>query len=104
MGLHISDTAPDFTTDTSMGKITFHDWIGRTWVIFFSHPGDFTPVCTTEIGRTAQMADAKQIATRADGWPGGIVIIPTSIDDAEAKALLPQGWTEVRPYLRTTKL
>ena len=56
MGLHIGDTAPDFTAETSTGKIGFHDWIGQSWVFFFSHPGDFTPVCTTEIGRTAQLA------------------------------------------------
>jgi peroxiredoxin (alkyl hydroperoxide reductase subunit C) len=56
MGLHIGDTAPDFTAETSTGDIRFHDWIGQSWVFFFSHPGDFTPVCTTEIGRTAQLA------------------------------------------------
>lgn len=104
MGPHIGDTAPDFTTDTSMGKFTFHDWIGRTWVFFFSHTGDFAPVRTTEIGRTAQLADAQQITIPADGLPGGTVIIPTSIDDAEAKALFPQGWAEVCPNLRATKL
>jgi peroxiredoxin (alkyl hydroperoxide reductase subunit C) len=58
MSLQIGDTAPDFTADTSTGPLTFHDWIGSDWVFFFSHPGDFTPVCTTEIGRTAQLADA----------------------------------------------
>ena len=57
MGIHIGDTAPDFTANTSTGQIRFHDWIGSDWVFFFSHPGDFTPVCTTEIGRTAQLAD-----------------------------------------------
>jgi peroxiredoxin (alkyl hydroperoxide reductase subunit C) len=208
MSIHIGDTAPDFTADTSTGKISFHDWIGSDWVFFFSHPGDFTPVCTTEVGRTAQLADAfakrhvkplglstdaveehlswiadvndtqhttvtfpivadpdstvarlygmihphesetaavrsvfiidpdkkirltmtypmsvgrnfeeilrvidalqtgdaNRIATPADWVPGGIVIIPNSIKDAEAKVLFPQGWTEVRPYLRTTTL
>jgi len=208
MGLHIGDTAPDFTADTSTGKISFHDYIGDNWVFFFSHPGDFTPVCTTEIGRTAQLAeefakrnvkplglstdgkddhlawiadvndtqnttvtfpivadpdstvarlyemihphesttaavrsvfiidpnkkirltmtypmnvgrnfdeilrvidslqtgDANRIATPADWTPGSTVIIPTSIKDDEAKTLFPQGWTELRPYLRTTKL
>lgn len=58
MSLHIGDIAPDFTAETSTGPISFHDWIGKDWVFFFSHPGDFTPVCTTEIGRTAQLADA----------------------------------------------
>ena len=208
MSLHIGDIAPDFTAETTTGTITFHDWIVKDWVFFFSHPGDFTPVCTTEIGRTAQLAaefaerhvkplglstdgvaehmdwikdvndtqdtrvtfpivadpdstvarlydmihdhesttaavrsvfiidpdrkirltmtypmnvgrnfdeilrvidalqtaDAKQIATPADWVPGGKVIIPTSITDSQAKDLFPQGWSEIRPYLRTTTL
>ncbi|MDZ7630268.1 MAG: redoxin domain-containing protein [Gemmatimonadaceae bacterium] len=57
MGLHIGDIAPDFTSDSTAGAISFHEWIGSDWVFFFSHPGDFTPVCTAEIGRTAQLAD-----------------------------------------------
>lgn len=208
MGIHIGDTAPDFTADTTTGKIHFHEWIGSHWVFFFSHPADFTPVCTTEIGRTAQLAeefakrnvkplglstdgveehlswlkdvndtqnttvkfpmvadhdksvarlyemihanasttaavrsvfiidpnkkirltltypmnvgrnfdeilrvidalqtaDAKHIATPADWKPGDKVIIPPSISNAEAKDLFPQGWNEVRPYLRITTL
>jgi peroxiredoxin (alkyl hydroperoxide reductase subunit C) len=208
MSLHIGDIAPDFSADTSTGKIKFHDWIGKDWVFFFSHPGDFTPVCTTEIGRTAQLADefakrhvkplgistdgvaehlkwiedvndtqdtivkfpivgdpdstvarlydmihahesstaavrsvfiidperkirltmtypmdvgrnfdeilrvidalqtgdAKHIATPADWMPGDKVIIPPAIKTPEAEKLFPQGWTEVRPYLRTTIL
>lgn len=62
MSLHIGDTAPDFSADTSTGPMKFHDWIGSSWVFFFSHPGDFTPVCTTEMGRTAQLAE--QFAAR----------------------------------------
>ena len=58
MGLHIGNTAPDFTAETSTGTINFHDWIGTDWVFFCNHPGDFTPVCITQIGRTAQSADA----------------------------------------------
>tara|TARA_R110000850_G_scaffold69562_3_gene154441 strand:+ start:863 stop:1498 length:636 start_codon:yes stop_codon:yes gene_type:complete len=208
IGLRIGDTAPDFTTETSTGTISFHDWIGNGWAYFFSHPADFTPVCTTEMGRTAnlsaefaarnckplglstdtaaahlkwiadindtqsadlqfpivadpdhkvaqlygmihpsesvtapvrsvfiidpnkkirltmtypmnvgrnfteilrvidalQLADAKSVATPADWQPGGDVIIPPSVDNEKAKGLFPQGWNEIRPYLRVLKL
>ncbi len=56
MSLHIGDVAPDFSIDSSKGPISFHQWAGDSWVFFFSHPADFTPVCTTEMGRTAQLA------------------------------------------------
>lgn len=206
MTLHIGDTAPDFTVDTQNGEISLHQWAGDNWVFFFSHPADFTPVCTTEMGRTAQLADefakrktkpiglstdtadehrkwikdvnetqhtnltfpiiadadlaiakmydmihpgesetaavrsvfiidpdkkirltmtypmsvgrnfdeilrvidalqlsdSKRIATPADWQIGKEVIIPPSISNEEAKGLFPQGWTEHRPYLRTT--
>lgn len=57
MSLRIGDIAPDFTVATTKGEISFHDWADDSWVFFFSHPADFTPVCTTEMGRTAQLAD-----------------------------------------------
>ena len=56
MSLRINDIAPNFTTDSTAGKLTFHDWIGNSYAILFSHPKDFTPVCTTEFGAVAQLA------------------------------------------------
>lgn len=57
MGLRINDTIPDLTVETDQGTIALHDWIGDSWAILFSHPKDFTPVCTTEFGAVAQLAD-----------------------------------------------
>ncbi len=204
MTLHIGDIAPNFSIPTSKGDITFHDWAGKSWVFFFSHPADFTPVCTTEMGRTAQLAaefskrnvkplglstdgvedhlkwikdvddtqnthlefpivadkdlsvaktyemihpgesetaavrsvfiidpdkkirltltypmnvgrnfdeilrvidalqlaDAKGVATPADWRPGEKVIIPPTVTNEEASQKFPQGFEEIRPYLR----
>jgi peroxiredoxin (alkyl hydroperoxide reductase subunit C) len=208
MSIHIGDHVPNFDVETTKGHIRFHDWIGDSWVFFFSHPADFTPVCTTEMGRTAQLADefarrnvkplglstdtvsehlkwiddvndtqntilefpiiadplgkiaklydmihpgedtteairsvfiidpkqklrltmtypmnvgrnfdeilrvidalqladAKKIATPADWNPGDDVIIPPSISNDQAKEIFPQGWDEIRPYLRKVKV
>ncbi len=75
MSLLIGDTAPDFEADTTQGPISFHDWIGDDWVVFFSHPADFTPVCTTELGYTAKLKDA--LAAR------GAKALVVSVDSVE---------------------
>ena len=57
MGIRLGDEAPDFTAETTDGNIQFHDWKSGKWAVLFSHPADFTPVCTTELGRTAALKD-----------------------------------------------
>lgn len=57
MSLHLGDTAPNFTAKTSLGEIDFYEYLGDSWGILFSHPADYTPVCTTELGRTAALKD-----------------------------------------------
>ena len=72
MAVRLGDIAPDFTAQTSMGEINFHEWLGDSWGLLFSHPADFTPVCTTELGRTAalkgefQKRNVKPIAISVD--------------------------------------
>ena len=56
MSLRLGDIAPDFEQDSSLGRIKFHEWLGDSWGVLFSHPADFTPVCTTELGLTAKLA------------------------------------------------
>jgi len=84
MALQLGDTAPDFTAVTTHGEVSFHEWLGDQWAVFFSHPADFTPICTTELGRVATLKEhfdkrnAKVIAISADsvedhkGWIGDI--------------------------------
>ena len=73
MGLRINDTVPDFKAETDLGPIQFHEWIGDSWAILFSHPKDFTPVCTTEFGAVARLSEewekrgCKVIGVSVDG-------------------------------------
>jgi alkyl hydroperoxide reductase subunit AhpC len=78
MSLRINDTAPDFTTQTTQGPIHFHEWIGDGWAVLFSHPKDFTPVCTTELGYMAGLAP--EFAKR------NVKIIGLSVDPVESHA------------------
>jgi thioredoxin-dependent peroxiredoxin len=84
MAIRIGDIAPDFEQDSTEGRIKFHDWIGGKWAVLFSHPKDFTPVCTTELGAVSKLKaefekrNAKPIAVSVDdvkshtGWIGDI--------------------------------
>jgi thioredoxin-dependent peroxiredoxin len=80
--LRLGDTAPDFVQDSTQGQIHFHEWAGNSWVVLFSHPADFTPVCTTELGRTAALAT--EFAQR------GVKPIAVSVDPVESHT----GWVK----------
>lgn len=75
MGIRINDTAPDFEADTTEGRIRFHEWIGDSWAVLFSHPKDFTPVCTTELGYMARI--------KSEFDKRGVKIIGISVDPVD---------------------
>lgn len=80
MALRLGDTAPDFTAETSEGKISFHEWLGDSWGLLFSHPADYTPVCTTELGTTAKLKEEFE--------KRNVKVVALSVDDVESH----QGW------------
>ncbi|MGB1034211.1 MAG: redoxin domain-containing protein, partial [Primorskyibacter sp.] len=75
MGLRINDIIPDLSVETDHGTLSLHDWVGESWTILFSHPKDYTPVCTTEFGAVAQLAD--EWAKR------GVKVMGVSVDSVE---------------------
>ena len=112
MGLRINDTIPDLKVETDQGELSLHDWIGDSWAILFSHPKDFTPVCTTEFGAVAKLSDewekrgCKVIGVSVDGvedhrkWKGDIekvggakagfpIIADTGLEVSKAFDMLP---------------
>ena len=82
MAIRLGDIAPDFEQDSSQGIISFYDFLGESWGILFSHPADFTPVCTTELGFTAKLKDEFE--------KRGVKAIALSVDDVESH----QGWIQ----------
>lgn len=132
MSLRIGDVAADCSADTIAGPTNVHDWRGQEWVFFLSHPADNTPVFTTKIGRATQLAgqfsafgikpvclstdtadehikwiadiDNNRSATPADWSPGGNLIIPLSLMNADATVAFPRGDTTNRLYPRTAQI
>jgi alkyl hydroperoxide reductase subunit AhpC len=78
MSIRLGDIAPDFTAETTEGQVRFHDWLGQDWGVLFSHPKDFTPVCTTELGEVAKL--------KAEFAKRGVKVIGLSVDPLDAHA------------------
>ncbi len=90
MALQLGDTAPDFQAETTEGPISFHDWIGDSWVVLFSHPKDFTPICTTELGYMAKI--------KPDFDSRGVKIIGLSVDPLDRHAAWANDIEETQGY------
>lgn len=91
MVLQLGDTVPDFSQDSSEGVINFYDWAGDSWVVFFSHPADYTPVCTTELGEVSKLLPEFEKRNAK--------VIALSVDDADSH----QGWIQdINDTQRTT--
>ena len=80
MSLRLGDEAPNFTAQTTEGEINFHDWLGNSWGVLYSHPADYTPVCTTELGMTAKLKDEFE--------KRNVKVIAVSVDDLDSH----KGW------------
>jgi len=95
MTLAINDMAPDFEAQTTEGKVRFHDWMGNSWAVLFSHPKDFTPVCTTELGYMAKI--------KPEFDKRGVKVIGLSVDPIDRHA----GWAtdikETQGHARTIR-
>lgn len=92
MALHIGGVAPDFTQESTEGPIHFHDWIGNQWAVLFSHPKDFTPVCTTELGQVAKL--------KSEFEKRNCKVIALSVDDVNSH----KGWTKDIEETQHTKM
>jgi alkyl hydroperoxide reductase subunit AhpC len=90
--LRLGDIAPDFSTDTTHGKIDFHKWLGDSWGVLFSHPKDFTPVCTTELGEAARRSP--------DFKKRGVKVLAVSVDSVESH----KKWTSDIEETQKTKM
>jgi alkyl hydroperoxide reductase subunit AhpC len=82
MSLQLGDVVPDFTQDSSEGTISFHEWAGDSWVVLFSHPADYTPVCTTELGTVAKL--------KSEFDKRNVKVIALSVDNADSH----RGWIQ----------
>ncbi|GBE73274.1 MAG: peroxiredoxin [Microcystis sp.] len=91
MALQLGDIVPDFTQDSSEGPISFHQWVGDSWVVLFSHPADYTPVCTTELGTVASL--------KSEFERRNVKVIALSVDSAESHL----GWiNDINETQKTT--